>query len=777
MLTIIAGAFGLSLLAPFLVKRLGISGWTLSLYPLISFLIFLTWGFREGIALEGKTLKTQFQWLPELGVNLQFAVDGLSWLFLLIITGIGTLVFIYAGGYLKGHPQIGRFFAYITAFMASMLGLVSVDNIIGVFIFWELTSLTSYLLIGFNHDNPKSRDSALRALVVTGLGGIALLVGLLILRQISGVSNLSELSASTTLIQNHILFLPCILLILIGAFTKSAQFPFHFWLPGAMEAPTPVSAYLHSATMVKAGIYLLARFSPVFSDNGTWVAIVSTVGLITMVMGAVVAIFQTDLKRVLAYSTVSSLGVLTFLLGLGTELSLQAAMLYLVVHSLYKGTLFLVTGNIDHETGTRDLSKLSGIKAYLPKTMIAAVVAALSMGGIIPFLGFVAKEFAYEATLQLESSMILMTTGLLVANMLTGTAAIMAGAQAFFGPVSKDLPKHPHEAPFSMLLGPLTLAFLGLIAGIFCGPLSHTVFPSVFSSVTGLSFTSRMEEVHLALWHGLTPALGLSVITLLGAVGFFYLKAPLQKSLQKPVSSLMAISPLSIYEKCFQGLFTFASFQTRVIQNGYLRKYLFTLASVFVLLIGYSFIRYGLFDHFFAIRNFYVYQLLVTVLVIIGAITAVFMESRTAAIAALSVVGLGITLTFVFFGAPDLSITQLMIETLTLILFVLVLYRLPYFKPDEKSSFKWKDATLAVLFGAMVTGLILEVQRSQLPSKVSEYHAEASYIEAFGKNVVNVILVDFRGIDTMGEIVVLAIAGLGVFGLLVATKERSGEKK
>ncbi len=510
MLIAVLSGFLLSVAAPLLYRLFrGKTGWIIALLPLGLTIYFSS--FTKSIA-NSEVITHNYEWIPSLGVTLSFYLDGLSLTFAMLISGIGTLVMVYAGGYLSGHAQLGRFYLFMLMFMASMLGLVLSNNVISLFVFWELTSLSSYFLIGFDHDREKARSSALQALVVTGLGGLGLLAGMLLLAQVGGSFEISRLFGQGEMVHNHGLYLPILILILAGAFTKSAQVPFHFWLPNAMEAPTPVSAYLHSATMVKAGVYLLARLSPVLGGTDTWIYAVTTFGGLTMLVGAGLALQQTDLKRILAYSTVSVLGLLTMLLGLGTSIAVEAAMVYLLAHALYKGSLFLVAGALDHETGAREVNNLSGLLRRMPITAMASLLAAISMAGLPPLLGFIGKEMLYEATMHGPLNTFLVTGVTLVSSVFLLTVAIIAGIKPFIGKLSTT-PKDPHEAPSSIWLGPALLAGLGLLLGLLPGVANKSLISPAVSGIL-----MQPTDLKLTLWHGLNPSLFLSLLTLVGGL-------------------------------------------------------------------------------------------------------------------------------------------------------------------------------------------------------------------------------------------------------------------
>lgn len=759
----VLSGFALAVAAPWLNRiGRGAAGWIFAMLPLGLTLYFASY---IGPIAAGRVFTFSYAWVPSLGVSLSFYLDGLSLLFSLLITGIGTLVVIYAGGYLAGHAQVGRFYAYILMFMASMLGVVLSDNLIALFVFWELTSLTSYLLIGFNHGQEDSRAAALQALLITAAGGLALLAGLLLLGQASGSLELSNLFDRAFALDAHRLYLPVLLLVLIGAFTKSAQFPFHFWLPNAMAAPTPVSAYLHSATMVKAGIYLLARLSPILNGTLYWQYILTVVGAVTMLIGAYLAWQNKDLKRVLAYSTISSLGTLTLLLGLGTPLGVKAAMVFLLAHSLYKGALFLVAGAVDHETGTRNVDRLGGLRRVMPITTVAGVMAAMSMAGLFPMFGFIGKELIYEATLEAPLAIWLITFTAIAANIFTVAAAAVVAIRPFFGP-TVDTPKKPHEAPISMWSGPLLLAGLGLIFGIIPAYAAQNLISPAVTAI--LRETTR---VNLALWHGPNFVLALSLFTLLGGIAVYIWRRELHQALL-PLNTVARWGPETGYGLTLDGLMALAKGQTRLLQSGYLRYYLMLVISTTVSLVGYTLFSRAELDTKSDWPDVRFYELAVVTLILAATVMVVQSRSRLAAVAALGVIGYGVALLYIIFGAPDLAMTQFAVETLLVILFVLVLYRLPRFSIFTSTPARIRDALIALTAGGLMTTLVLAATAPPLQSRLMPYFAEQSVPLARGRNIVNVILVDFRELDTLGEITVLAVAAYGVYALMKLRLEK-----
>jgi multicomponent Na+:H+ antiporter subunit A len=759
-LTAVLSGFVLAIFAPWINKMArGAAGWLIAILPLALFFYFANF---IGLVAERDALITTYAWVPTIDVNLSFNIDGLSLVFALIITGVGALVIIYAGGYLAHDEFIGRFFVYILMFMASMLGVVLSNNVVTLFIFWELTSVSSYMLIGYYHEKEESRKAALQALLVTGAGGLALLAGLIIMAIVGGSWEINELLEHGDVITSSPLYFTILILVLLGAFTKSAQFPFHYWLPNAMAAPAPVSTYLHSATMVKAGIYLMARFSPALGHTSAWFYIVTVTGAITMLLGAHLAWQQTDLKRILAYSTVSALGILTMLLGEGSHLAAEAAMVFLLVHSMYKGGLFMVAGAVDHETGTRFINKLGGLRKTMPITAGIAALAAISMAGFPPAFGFVGKELIYETTLEAEQWAYLLTGVAFLTNALTITAAFMVVVPVFFGP-AVETPKHPHEAPISMWLGPGVLAVSGILFGLFAPTVGELLVGPASSAIL-----HHETEVHLALWHGFSPILILSAVTIAAGILVFAVLGPLRK-LVAPTNVISKFGPEQWYFWTMDGVLGFGRWQTRLLQSGYLRNYLIIIIVSTVGLGMYALGRYNVFAEnvIFRMPEITFYELLLEVLIIAGAIMVTQSKSRLAAVAALGEVGFGVALLFVLFGAPDLAMTQFSIETLSVILLVLVLYRLPRFVQLTRSRIAQStDVIVAAVGGLFMALLVLLVTALPAQSRLAPYFAEASFEEAHGHNVVNVILVDFRGFDTMGEITVLGIAAVGVFGLL-----------
>ncbi|WP_456269763.1 putative monovalent cation/H+ antiporter subunit A [Kushneria sp. AK178] len=748
--------FVLALLVPVISRWCGgRTGTLLALYPAAVALWLVS--LAPEVLQSGGILFEQ-AWAPSLGLSLSFWLDGLSLLFGLLISGIGALIIIYASGYLHGHPQIARFYVLILSFMSSMLGVVMADGLMTLFVFWELTSITSYMLIGFNHEDAAARKSALQGLLVTFTGGLALLSGLILLNVVGGSWSLQTLLSDGEALREHALYLPMLLCLLGGAFTKSAQFPFHFWLPNAMAAPTPVSAYLHSATMVKAGIYLMARLQPGLGGTEAWMTILCVVGAITMVVGAFLAIRFTGIKKVLAYSTIMALGTLTMLLGIGGEAAMIAFVTFLTAHSLYKGALFMVAGALDHETGTKDIEEMGGLRRAMPVTALCAFVAAMSLGGIIPLFGFVAKELMFEAVLDASRFTGFLIGMSLLASVLVVAAAGIVALRPFFGAL-RTTPKTPHEAPLSMLAGPCVLAGLSLVLGVMPSLAGDGLLNAAASAVMGTAVVSD-----LYLWHGINTALMMSMFSLCVGLLVCWRWAGVRGVIHR-FSPVLDRGPEAGYWKLMDWLVRVAEWQTRLLQSGYMRNYLILTLVSFMGLTGYTLlVRHGpVFDLELDVR---LQEVVVALVTAASAVVACLMRSRLAAVAAAGVMGFGIALIFLLFSAPDLAITQLLIETLTVILLILVLFRMPQFSSLSTPMDRVRDMLVSVSTGVLMTLLILTILSQDLFTSISEYMIENSEPLGHGHNIVNVILVDFRALDTLGEIFVLSLAAIGVLAML-----------
>ena len=707
---------------------------------------------RTRVAVEG-TQVVSLAWAPSLGLTLQFTLDGLGLLFALMITIIGALIVLFASAYLKGHPHLARLLAWLFVFMGAMLGVVLSDNLFALFVFWELTGFASFMLIGFEHDTPAARAAAMQALLVTAAGGIALLGGTVLLAQITGETTVSGVIRSGIDVTAHPTYLACTLLFLLAAFTKSAQVPFHFWLPNAMAAPTPVSAYLHSATMVKAGVYLIARMMPILGGTTLWSTTLLVVGGITMVGAAWRSVQETDLKRVLAFSTVSALGSLVLMIGIGTPGAIVAAVVYMIAHAAYKGTLFMVAGAIDHEAGTRDVTQLAGLRTVMPRTALAAALAAASMMGVPLFFGFFGKELFYEAEWQYAGAAGLLLAISVAANALSGMAGLVTGVGPFTGarPSRFDA---VHEPAWPMWFGPLFLALAGVVFALVPG-IVNTPIALAAASVTG-AFT----PVALVLWHGFTPVLGLSVLTLALAGGLYTQRAVLRKGLPGSVGSER------VYVVTLRLLDAVSAFVAPALYSRSLRSYVLVLIVTTAFLISSGLFLGGGGWSIEALTPLRAYEMVIALVICAGAVMAARATSSMRAVLALGAVGYGVALLFVTYGAPDLAMTQFSVETLTAVIFVLVFRMFGSFAHLSSRLIRMRDAIVAGVVGVVVGTLVLLVGTGDGTSRLSHYFAEMSATVGHGRNIVNVILVDFRGFDTMGEITVLVVAAIGVHALL-----------
>ncbi|MVX35856.1 hydrogen gas-evolving membrane-bound hydrogenase subunit E [Myroides sp. LoEW2-1] len=732
----------------------------ISLLPFSIFLYLLS--FLPTIKDGTSSLIYTTDWVPSLGISLDFKFDGLSVLFGLLISGIGTLVYLYAISYLKGHPLLHRFLCYLTIFMGAMLGVVTSDNLITLFIFWELTSISSFFLIGFNNEEEESRKSALWAFSITGLGGFFLLSFGIIVGTITGTYSISELLNHSDVLKDSPYYLLIILFLFVAAFTKSAQFPFHFWLPGAMKAPTPVSAYLHSATMVKAGVFLVARFTPILGGEFYWNTILLVVGGVTMLFGAFHSVFRKDMKGILAYSTISALGLLMFLLGIGTELAMYAMAVFVLAHALYKAAFFLITGIVDHALHTRDINELSGLRKHFPLLAVTAVIAALSCAGIPLTFGFIGKELIYESGLHFSDySWILLITGaLFITNVFLTASGFLIGFKPFFGKGMKKV-RIAHKPDWMLLTPTIVLSFFTLLLGIFPIIAYKEIILAVFASLN-----REVVEMPLKIWHGVNSSLLLSGCTiLLGSIIYFVFKK--WKNPMCFVQRFDRLAPQHIFSILAEKFRLLAYKYTFIFHSSYLRSYLAVIIVFFIGLVGYKlFTDVPLRVNTTGLSEFRIYELVVFLITVVAVIFAINTSSRLTAIAATGVVGYCICLIFVFYGAPDLGMTQFAIDTLTTVLFVLVLFKLPPFLRFNNRRLQIRDAVISISFGVLISIITLQALVSPADKDISRFYAENAYVLAKGKNVVNVILVDFRGFDTMIETIVLSIAALGVFSML-----------
>jgi multicomponent Na+:H+ antiporter subunit A len=754
-LTAVLLSFAVAVAAPALARAVGgRSGWLLALLPAGLTAYFLS--FVPRVA-AGETVLERVVWVSALDVSLTMRLDGLSLVFALMICGIGTVIVIYAGGYLRGDRQLPRFYLLLLSFMAAMLGVVLADNLIVLFVFWELTSLTSYFLVGYKHEDEKSRASALQALLVTGGGGLAMLAGFLLFGLVGGSFELSTLLSDPAGIQSHPAYLPILLLVALGALTKSAQWPFHFWLPNAMAAPTPVSAFLHSATMVKAGVYLLARVSPGLGGTDAWFVLLVSAGVATMVAAASLALLQRDSKRLLAYSTLIALGTLVTLLGVGTPGAIAAMVVFLLGHALYKAPLFMVAGSVDHEAGSRDVTVVRGLGRRMPITWATALVAGLSAGGLPPLFGFVAKELAYEGLFGLPWVL----AALISASAVMVVVVYLVAWRPFAG---RELaaPKEPHEAPLSMWIGPGLLAAAGAVLGFAPALVGDRLMVPAAAAILG-----ELHPFRLYLWHGFNVALALSALTVALGIVLVWRWRGLQEGLSRATAG-WRFGPVAAYEGALAGLVRFAAWQTRVLQSDDLRHHMTIILGFLVTLAGLTALRSGALELRWAHEGGYFYEYVILALVVLGAVSALRAHSRLVAITSLGVVGFGIAILFIFFAAPDLAITQFLVETLIVIIVALVLIRLPRGSLRESPSLAVRTlaGAIAVAGGTLVTALTLAVTALPFDARLTDYFEAESYLGAEGRNIVNVILVDFRAIDTLGEITVLAVAATGAFALL-----------
>ncbi|SDG38521.1 hydrogen gas-evolving membrane-bound hydrogenase subunit E [Pelagibacterium luteolum] len=744
------------------------SGWVFAVLPL-SLFVFLAAHIPQ-IGVEGVLLATH-EWIPSLGIALGFRLDGFSLLFSLLITGIGTLVVIYAGSYFAEKPpaQAGRFLALILLFMTAMLGTVLSDDLIVMFVFWELTSLTSFMLIGFDSHKLEARKSALQSLLVTGGGGLALFAGILLIGLTLGTFSFTEVIARSDELIAGPYLVPIIILILAGAFTKSAQFPFHFWLPNAMAAPTPASAYLHSATMVKLGVFLLARFDGVFADVPAFGVTLVIFGMITMSIAAFEALRASGFKAVLAQSTVASLGILVMLIGLDGEVAVVATVGFIITHAFYKAALFFCAGTAIHATGESSLRKLGGLARFLPITAAAAVLASLSMAGLPPFVGFISKEYLFEAQLESNWNMVPVIVAVLVNAIMVGVAGVVS-IRPFFLNRDRITSVHHGEKP-GLLVGPLLLASAGILMGFFSQYAAQLLIAPAASALYGAPI-----DVSFALWHGLTPMLALSalVVTIGALILVFWDSIHIVLRRRRVLHGLFGDRG---YQAVHDGILGFARASTRWLQNGDQNHYTAIVVATVVLVLAVGMLAsedglaLALSDDPFRIS-----VIAVLAIAAVGAMSSIFARSLIAALVCVGIVGFASALLFMMNGAPDLALTQFAVETLLVIILSAILLRLPVRRHHTRSlTERRRDGFLAVAFSGVIFVAIVSMTAMPLDFRLSEYFGQTSYLEAYGRNVVNVILVDYRAIDTLGEIAVVAFATMAAWALLRSATAKPGK--
>lgn len=717
-----------------------------------------------GAPFAGQTVIQRLHWVPSAGLDLAFRFDGLSLLFALLILGIGLLIVLYTRYYLSERDSLGRFYAYLLLFMGSMLGIVLSENLIQLLIFWELTSLSSFLLVSYWYLREEARNGARMALAVTGAGGLALLGGFLLLGHIVGSYELSVILKAGDAIRAHALYRPMLVLVLLGVFTKSAQFPFHFWLPNAMAAPTPASAYLHSATMVKAGIFLLARLFPALSGTDDWSWLVGGAGFITLLLGAFFALFQHDLKGLLAYSTISHLGLIALLFGIGTPLAAVAGVFHIINHATFKASLFMAAGIIDHETGSRDMRKINGLWKDMPYTGALAMVASAAMAGVPLLNGFLSKEMffaeAFSATSHLRLGWLL-PAAVTLAGVFAVAYSLRFIHDVFFNGDPIDLPRTPHEPPRWMKVPMELLVLLCLVVGIFP---AQTVEPLL--TIASTAVLQGPPPIHnLALWHGVNPALAMSVIALIGGGLIYWQRKPLFAFHDRRMRWLDAEQ---IYNALLDKLFAASGALTRWLDTGSLQR-LLTVVIFAALVLGMA----GFLGTpapltgqrpLLPVDGVSLVAALGLLVALAGAV--ILHRQRLVALILIGAVGLVMALIFVKFSAPDLALTQLAVEMVTVVLLLLALYFLPQQSPVESTPTQRGIHLALAAAGGISTAALTWAVLTRPYDSIASYFLANSVPGGGGTNVVNVILVDFRGYDTLGEITVLALAALGIYALL-----------
>ena len=767
---VLLGAFAIVPLAlPWLVHRIGARAFYIAALLPIAALIQAV--IQTPAVLAGDTPFETYDWIPALGIQLSMRMDTLSWVMTIIVTGVGALVMIYCRWYFGGKAEgLGQFASVLLAFTGAMYGLVLTDDLVVLVMFWEVTSVLSYLLIGYYHRRAASRRAALQALLVTTLGGLVMLIGVVLLVVDASTSSISTILAEAP---SGPIVDAALVLILVGALSKSAIFPFHFWLPGAMAAPTPVSAYLHAAAMVKAGIYLIARLAPVFAISPTWRPIVIGLGVFTMLLGGIQSLRETDLKRILAFGTVSQLGLLTVVLGYGTRDAALAGLALLVSHALFKSALFLVVGIIDRQLSTRDIGELSGVGRQAPTIAVFSAIAVASMIGVIPTIGFVAKEGAITALLhEAEGGApwgIVAVVGVALGSVLTAAYGIRFLWGAFW--TKKDAAGAPlprtewPDPPIGFVAAPVVLAGMTVVAGV-AAPWLDTAFAGYADLAPAASpgVAAPEHPAHLALWHGLEPALWISLASIALGAGLFWITR------RHMLGRVLPFTAAEAYNGTLRGIARLSVLTTSATQRGSLPVYVGTIFVVLVAAEGTALIG-GMGAWSVKIDGWQTpMQLVVAPIMIIAGLVAVRAQKRYTGVVLVSVTGLGMVLLFATSGAPDLALTQILVETVTLVTFALVLRRIPARMGEHNASVApVARAVLAGAVGLTMACVALVATGARVADPVSDRFADLAYELGHGKNVVNVALVDLRGWDTMGELSVLILAATGVASLVFVT--------
>ncbi|WP_062198772.1 Na+/H+ antiporter subunit A [Massilibacterium senegalense] len=768
--------FLFALFVPFLFKAIKKvhTGWFVLFIPVSLFIFFLR--FIPQIK-AGEAVKETMKWIPSLHINFDLYLDGLSFLFVLLITGIGSLIVLYSIFYLHKNERLNNFYVFLLLFMGAMLGVVLSDNLFVLYGFWELTSLSSFLLIGYWYHKERSRYGALKSMMITVFGGLMMLGGFILMSIETNTTSIRTLLAQPELILQSEHITTIIILVLLGAFTKSAQFPFHIWLPDAMEAPTPVSAYLHSATMVKAGLYIIARFTMIFHGHDLFFVLVTGIGIITLCVGSYLAPKQHDLKGILAFSTISQLGMVMTMLGFGTKAAIFAAVFHIINHATFKGSLFMLVGIVDHEAKTRDIRKLGGLYTLMPITATLAFFGTFSMAGVpLPiFNGFLSKEMFFASSLHLEGQSGIASTIVpfmpylaVFGSIFTFVYSMKLFFGTFFGKTKIDT-SNIREPKLGMLVSPIILVALVIFIGLFPNTINQGLLTPAASSILGEPVT---ETIHF--WHGFTTAFMMSLaVIMIGTL--LYVTREKWKGIYNIVPG--SISFNKWYDQFFERLYRFSTFTMEKQMSGSLRSYMLYIFTGMLVLLTTSFLLSGpLTINTNDIAPIGVAELLTGLMMAIAAIAVAFIYNRIAAILVLGVVGYGLALLFVFFKAPDLALTQLVIETITVVLFLLAFKHLPSLKkgkvPKSKQFVNW---IISIAIGGFMTVIALSAHSHKLFAPISDYFLKTSVPLGGGHNVVNVILVDMRGLDTMFEITVLGIAALGIY-TLIKLRDKGGSK-